>query len=599
MPNKASFKGGLDLKFLTDPAFESLDHAAQEKRAPIISRNALRLLMMGWPESWTQLLSWATLKAVFIQRDPALLKEFRLAFQQGFDTLFIQLKGQPLNNEQHEQVQLYLSNCLSLLPYSDLTPYESIRIPQYIEDQWVLVEYYVNPIELTQKNKGTLKDRDRVFAYGLEPITHQKASSHLIFMGTTYPAGQGFVPQITTDFEAFETVGNSLYLSGRQKIHDWLLKQKDKVHVCGVSLGGSLSLLLAIDLGCYLSRVDALNPAGLHHLRVKSDYDRWDELHSKPQVVIQQQANDPVSLLGVWKSDWEIIQVTPPKNKEGPNPFCDHFMNYAGFADTVFTYTMNETENTKRKARNLLLYSIIRGAIYYFVINPYNNFIRPAKYSILEHKTSYFILLTTFISAGILLGIVFSGLFSGALFLGAFSLIGTVSGLLFVPVLLMAIIAREATVENDYEMEPAKLHHPGLPRNSDMNTYSQNHLIEVDFTYKELHTYYKVMRTLVKEKELLPVDERKVVKGTDLSKKELLTETPEHDNKFVTVKTTKAKIVHMKHVLTFIDHLGYENTKELKKVLERNYTDYLKGKGNELSVPDNNQDDSSYIPSLT
>ncbi|MGL5742592.1 MAG: hypothetical protein ACRCXC_08605 [Legionella sp.] len=69
-------------------------------------------------------------------------------------------------------------------------------------------------------------------------------------MGTTYPAGQGFLPQITTDSKGFETVGKSLYRTGRDKIQKWLSAQKT-THVCGVSFGGSLSLLLAIDKGDY------------------------------------------------------------------------------------------------------------------------------------------------------------------------------------------------------------------------------------------------------------------------------------------------------------------------------------------------------------
>ena len=125
------FKGGLDLKFIASPQFESLEHVAPEARYPIIARNALRFLMMGWPsEDWVKLLSWPAFKAVFVHRDPKLLKELRLAFQQGYEHLFTQLQGKQFNKEQSEQIQLYLSNCLSLLPYSDLTPYESIKIPK-------------------------------------------------------------------------------------------------------------------------------------------------------------------------------------------------------------------------------------------------------------------------------------------------------------------------------------------------------------------------------------------------------------------------------------------------------------------------------------
>jgi hypothetical protein len=192
---KTTFKGGLDLKILEHHEFESLSHVSPESDMQITARNALRILMMGWSSSWTKFISWSVFKAIFIQRDPELVKSLRFAFQQGFEYLFKQLNQLQLTEEQEEQVQLYLSNCLNLLPYSDLTPYESIKIPQLINKQWELVEYYVTPIELTSP-KDIIKDHDRVFAYGLQPITHLNAQSHLIFMGTTYPAGQGFIPQI-------------------------------------------------------------------------------------------------------------------------------------------------------------------------------------------------------------------------------------------------------------------------------------------------------------------------------------------------------------------------------------------------------------------
>ena len=58
----------------------------------------------------------------------------------------------------------------------------------------------------------------------------------------------------------------------------------------------------------------------------------------KPLVVVQQQANDPVSLFGVWKNGWIILQVNPPADKKGPHALFDHFLNYAGFPDTEFSY---------------------------------------------------------------------------------------------------------------------------------------------------------------------------------------------------------------------------------------------------------------------
>ncbi|WP_284498264.1 hypothetical protein [Legionella maioricensis] len=573
-----TFKGGLDLKFVANSEFESLEHIAPADHAPIIARNALRLLMMGWPsESWTQLLSWPVLKAVFVNRAPQLLKELRFAFQEGFELLFTQLQGKKLNAEQSEQVQLYLSNCLSLLPYSDLTPYESIKIPQNINGEWELVEYHITPIELTPTTgfkSFFIQDVDRVFAYGLEPIQNREAQPHLIFMGTTYPAGQGFLPQIKTDFKGFETLGKSLYKSGIERIKQWLLRQNDNVHVCGVSLGGSLSLLLAIHQGKHLKRVDALNPAGLHDSWNKSRYDKWDELEQKPEVVVQEQANDPVSLLGVWKKDWKIIRITPPEDKKGPNSLCDHFLNYAGFAQTEFTYIDAEKENAQRRTRNFWLYSVGRSIIYYSTIIPYNYLIRPALYFILRHWLAF--TLGFLFSAGVsaFIGLSVSGI------LPLFTLMGTFSALTIMTTMyvLCNFFTASSTEQNEYQL--ARLHDPTLSRNPSMDIYNPDNQIEVALTYKEINTYYQVMRCLVKQKKFLPDEEQQAESEHCLSKKELLlaSQNPENNDKVVYMTKTKAKAIHIRHVLTLINQIGMENKQELQQTLEQDYRQYSIGK---------------------
>ena len=572
-----TFIGGLDLKFLPDAEFESLSNIAVEEHPPIIARNALRLLMMGWPaDAWTSFLSWPVIKAVFIYRDPALLKELRYAFQQGFEFLFTQLKGQKFTADQSEQVQLYLSNCLSLLPYSDLTPYESIKIPQNINGEWVLVDYHVTPIELTPTtgfHSWFIHDHDRVFAYGLEPINNPEAQSHLIFMGTTYPAGQGFVPQVKTDLKGFETVGESLYASGREKIKEWLLEQKKKIHVCGVSLGGSLSLLLAIDLGDHIQRVDPLNPAGLHDSENDSQYDNWDGFTNKPQVVVQCQGDDPVSLFGIWKKEWDILQVKAPVDKKGPNALCDHFMNYAGHPETEFTHIDPEQENTQRKSRNFWIYSVARGFVYYTAIIPYNYVLRPVSYFVINHWLS--------ITAGLLslatLGAAITMTLTGTLPLFGLACALAVTSLAAGFIIYNKFFQDSALTESKNN-NLANLHDPLLPRNPSMDIYNKDNKIEIKLSPQALHTYYKVMHGLVKEKQYVPDEEqpsidnkfaRKELAGADIHS--------EAGHELIPVLKTKAKAVHIRNVLTLVDKLGLENV-ALKEALKDTYQQYRVGK---------------------
>ncbi|KTD16252.1 hypothetical protein [Legionella jordanis] len=385
-----SFIGSLDLLFFAESDLETIPNDDSADQSLIIGRNALRLLMMGWHSNWQDMVSCRLLKAIFFERDHQLVQGMRKAFQEGFSHLYHQLSSKTnYSEEELEQAHLFISNCLNLLPFSDLTPYESFNIPQWTNGQWQCVEYRVVPIELTATSgfeKLFIEDTDRVFAYGLEPINSEYAQSHLIFMGTTYPAGQGFISQVDSDLRAFNTVGNSLYQSGRKRISKWLDKQ-NQVHVCGLSLGASLSLLLALDKGHKLTRVDALNPAGLYDFAIKGHIDHWDKLPQKPTVIVQKQGKDPVSAFGVWKEDWSILHVQPPAEKQGPNPLVDHALNYAGLSGTHFDSLDPVADNREHQKRNFWLYRLGRAIVYLSFIFPFRYGILPLFRYVNSHKT--------------------------------------------------------------------------------------------------------------------------------------------------------------------------------------------------------------------
>lgn len=389
MPIANDFTTQLDLAFFSSCEFEALTEKNVIENANIIGRNALRVLMMGWQDV-RSLVNMQTLQAILVKRDHELLRGMRLAFQQGFEYLYeTQLKDRSFNEVQMEQIQLYLSNCLSLLPFADITPYESFQIPQYIDGQWQLVDYKVIPIELTPTTglrKLFLYDADRVFAYGLEPLFDNNAQPHLIFMGTN-AVGQGLLSQLNTDLEPFETAGKKLYRTGLARLNKWLDAQEKKVHVCGMSLGGSLSLLLAMHQGEKLSRVDVLNPPGIYEPFYKSRFDRWDACTEKPIVCIQRQGDDLVSRLGNWKHEWQLLEVMPPQEKKGPNFIADHALNYAGIAGTKMHYVTDlHQDNQFRKAQTVLFYIIIRAFVYYGAMLPYRYLVHPLLHFLFEHK---------------------------------------------------------------------------------------------------------------------------------------------------------------------------------------------------------------------
>lgn len=559
--------GGFSLDFFPSHELElESEGRTKQEKADISARNALRILMMGWRVDWSNLLSLPVISAVFLKRDRALTQGMRLAFQQGFHHIFKQLQNAGINPEQNplefEQVQLYLSNCLALLPFGDINPYESIAIPQWINGSWHMIEYSVHPIELTRTSGFKslfIQDQDRVFAYGLEPIQNTMAQPHLLFMGTTYPAGQGFWSQIKTDLEGFETAGKQLYRNSHEKIRQWLERQSQKAHVCGISLGGSLSLLLAIHQGEHISRVDALNPPGLYSSWHRSRFDLWDDLQEKPLVIVQKNKIDPVSLFGEWKEDWTVIDVTPPEDKEGPNSTAAHAMNYAGLKDTQFQIVDTQLDNEERRTRNFIFYILTRSFVYYCFFVPYFYVALPIFRFI--SNNIWTILTTIAIALGLT---VLAATPASPLILG---LIVVLSVCLLPSTIVFAknCFSGIKALFGLNTPEAAECHHPEVPRNEAMDMYSMDNLMEETFTYQEIAEYYRVKRCTLKNKEFLPAEEspRSKVEFVNTGKRQVLelSTSAEHENDTVTVRATKAKISDIKHTLFFL-HKGGDAMQE-------------------------------------
>lgn len=563
----------MEYKFVRHGEFEALDGKNKEERYAALARNGLRILMMGW--NWKGLYHLAYLdafKAAFIERNPDFLRQFRKAFQEGFIYLYEQLKDKPLKDDELEQFQHYLYNCLNLLPYSDLTPYESIKIPQWQDNQWQLIEYAITAIELTEPGRKIL-DKDRVFAYGLTPLEHPKAPSHLIFMGTTYPAGQGFVTQVTTDLTPLQTVGENLYHTGKDRILQWIDRQNGKVSVSGISLGGSLTLLLAMDQGDKISEARAQNPAGLHKLE-DGAYDNWNNFSEKPRVVIQRQADDPVSAFGYWKPDWEIQWVFPPKDKQGPSSFFDHFLNYAGFDGTRFEKSEAEVENQQRQRRNYWLYNHGRTFVYYGFVWPFHKIIRPLWHIVRDYRTPLVLLaLSCFaIAAAIIIAV---GTLPAVLVASISLTTIAVAGLGYAAFDLASHWLLVKPVEDN---QIAQLHNPQLPRNPEMDIYNKNNKMSVEFSYKELLSYYKIKHCLLKETELVPDETATAGDPFKTCKRDLLLKAQknEHGDETVKLTLTKAKAFFMKSTLNLLTKHG-EDSGELKQAVETLHQDYKRG----------------------
>ena len=377
MAHDEVFATGLQLNFLKNKSSEPLIADSEEEGYSIVARNLWRALMMGCPSAYDlkDIVSRKVLQSVLHKPEPKLTQVLREEFQSGMSYVHQQLcNNTPMNQLQHNQAELYISNCLTYIPYIEPEENSVLSIPQYIGDTWQLIEYKINYIELTNPSKKNQYQRDRVFAFGLTPVdTAIGANPLLIFPGTTYPAGQGFWSHIESDFRAFQGVGENLYAQGRDRIQKWANSCTIKPKVCGVSLGGSLALLFAVDMGNIACRVDAFNPAGLYVPLWGGRKDNWENFSAsdKPKVYVQKQGNDIVSMLiGYWKDDFIVLQSRSSKEHAGRHGFSNHAINLAGCEQTEYIEIDAEMDNQQRKLRNLIFYTLLRAALYYATIAP-------------------------------------------------------------------------------------------------------------------------------------------------------------------------------------------------------------------------------------
>lgn len=112
----------------------------------------------------------------------------------------------------------------------------------------------------------------------------------LLFTGTTFPAGGGFLNSLIADFTAFSSVGKLPFGMGYKALEAYF-NTHSSVKLYGMSLGGALCLHAFRHFEDKIKDVHAVVPAGLH---------LWDSFNKKSdkKVIILMQDGDIVSKLG-------------------------------------------------------------------------------------------------------------------------------------------------------------------------------------------------------------------------------------------------------------------------------------------------------------
>lgn len=333
-------------------------------------------------------------RALLKKSDPFFLKAARLETQACFNRLQEKLAlTPPSNNADKLKVELATANMLSIYSMFTPTPHETVTIPQFIGENWVGIDYEIEPIEMSP-TRGIwslpITEESRLFSYGFIAKNNNSLPRLLVHCGTGWPTAQGIDIQIMADFWPDKTPGEVFFIWQKKAINHWLDSAPSKLITVGQSLGGSTAYLTALHRPDKILKAICLVPPGMpydyssEHLL----FGAWEKCpkNKRPQVIIQKQKADPISKCGVFKKDFILLKIQRPKIIT-KNPFINllgsHASNFSA-CDTINIEQMNtQVENlcSKRKANNTRLYGK-RIFIFYSLLIPYFFIIKPINYAL-------------------------------------------------------------------------------------------------------------------------------------------------------------------------------------------------------------------------
>lgn len=316
-----------------------------EEKIIIQAKNFLRYLLVGAPFQYSAFLQGPIYDALTKKNDPYIAAIMRIEFQAMLNHIDLNVL-EKLNEQGRRHFDMQLANLLALFtffePENEPENSRYIVIPQFSNGVWQKVQFKIQLIELKpNKNhdalyadeNGAVRDPKYVmYAYGL---VAENASPYLLFRGTPHEPAKGYLFAVLDDFADGQSVGEGIYNANRDRIHAWIKDEtyegKFKLRVTGQSLGGSLSLLLALNMPQYLDTVLAFNAPGIDEKTLKNPlFSVWDNTPyaQKPNVIVQMQQYDLVKFIGSWKNDWTLVKVFPIKHEMILQTYLAHIRSF-------------------------------------------------------------------------------------------------------------------------------------------------------------------------------------------------------------------------------------------------------------------------------
>lgn len=281
---------------------------SEQERFHIHARNLLKHLIRGTPlcqndgdsYSTSPLVNEDIINTLLVKRKAALMDALRAEMQMMLLKAHSWLNDAENGDETtRNRCELFINHIITAYPFFDPEDGEAVKIPVKINQEWQLVEYSFDKIDISP-TKGplswVLEDEDRIYAYGLKTEA-EGVNNHLLLMGTTFPGGQGSTLADLYNIKPMHSVGEG---HSFRQLGTWLNSQPaHHVIVSGHSKGATMSMIAAAKWPDKIKAANCFNPAGLSHDTLAFYHDSWisNDNPDKPEINVLINEGDIVPYL--------------------------------------------------------------------------------------------------------------------------------------------------------------------------------------------------------------------------------------------------------------------------------------------------------------
>lgn len=373
----------LNLKLYSSAEF---DQAGDDNKAT--ASNFMKFLLYGlqptWRDfipfkshNWRQLANKTLYRCILKEKDPEVFKALRREFKSILEKIPNAIEGD-LNDDEQRRIEFLVHNLLGLYPFVDPKHHEKIKIPRYVDNQWVLVTHKVERIKMSPTNghselKKHINTADKVYSYGFVPLNNKKLPPILSLMGTTYPTGQGKKVQDLANITPNADIGSYVFQRGKPQVEEWM-RNHEKIILTGISQGGILTNMFAMNMPEKIDTAYSFNPPGFMKQPTKDhkDFGAWFKTSAKdrPTVHIISQDGDPVSAFGVFPEDMKFWKTKLPPAKYWRFPilwrYIQHIVaNPANPDCEILEADIKEANSSRgRKVFSWIVFNILRPIVW-------------------------------------------------------------------------------------------------------------------------------------------------------------------------------------------------------------------------------------------